>query len=128
MNNVLVEYFEEYVLSRYEIHQYCKQLGYSYKIYQNNKVAIIETGLDSWKLIAKQFVNNDKLVNRIEVKHCNRGGNKKGKMQYHFQAYADTIGYVFMGIIKTYDHENNIIEDIFMLKDVFDELALLKHA
>ena len=128
MNRILLENYEEHALSRHEIHKYCKQLGYSYKIHQDNRVAIIETELDSWKLIAKQFINNDKMVNRVEVRHYNRGGNKKGKMQYHFQTYADTIGYVFMGIIKTHVHENNIIDDMFALKDIFDGLGALKHA
>lgn len=121
-------YFEDFALNEVEIRKYCKKLGYSYSMHQKNKVAIIETGLDSWKLTAKQFINNYKLVNRIEVKHYNRNKNKTGKVIYHFQTYADTIEYAFMNVIKTHNHATNILSSITSLKNTLDDLDKPKYA
>ena len=122
------DYHEEFSLSELKLREYCKVLKYNYRSYQNNRIAIIETGSDSWKLTTKQRFKNGELVDSIEIKHYNRGGNKSGKMQYHFQCYARDLDYVFTNIISTHKAQGCMVDNLVTLKDVFEGLKILKRA
>lgn len=128
MEKLQTNEYQEFTLNEFKIREYCRMLKYNYKIYQNNIISIIETGSDSWKLTTKPKYKNGILVNRIEVKHYNTGGNKSGKMQYHFQCYAKDIDYIFTNIISTHRAQGCMIDNLIMLKDVFEDLRILKRA
>ena len=120
--------YNEFSLNELKIREYCKLLNYNYKIYQGNSIAIIETGSDSWKLTAKQRFNKGKQIDSIEIKHYNRGGNKSGKMQFHFQCYAKDLDYVFTNIISTHKAQSCMVDNLITLKGVFEGLKILKRA
>lgn len=118
----------EYLLDEYKIKDYCTQYNYKYKMHQGNRIAIIETCTDSWKITANETINRCGTGTDIEVGHYNKSGNKKGKMQFHTQKHARDIDYVFNSIISTHISGKNTLDCIFDIKSIFNDIKKLKHA
>jgi len=96
-------------LDEMEIKKLCKKYNYKYRCFHNT--AIIETGIDMWKITLTGVKNK-----KIMVEHMNKNGNKKGKIQFHKQRIAYDLDWVFKNIINPHQTFENVFNETFKIK------------
>jgi len=101
------------MLNELKIKRYCDVNKYSYR-YFNDTVVVI-TGLDAWELTD--------MGNRILVRHINKYGNKKGKMQFHPQRIAYDVDWIFKNIITSHKNNNGICQRVLRMKKIIAEIT-----
>lgn len=113
---------ENSILDEQKIKMYCKKYGYSYNYFGYN--TIIETGMDVWKLEDVEVFNkeNKEYNSIIKVKHYNKKGNSKGKMQFHPQRYARDIDYIFNNIIIPHELKRGAYQKAFKIKKLLQNV------
>lgn len=103
------------VLDEMEIKRLCKKYNYKYRYFY--ETAIIETGVDMWRITLTGIK-----YKKIMVEHINKNGNKKRKIQFHKQRVAYDLDWIFKNIISPHQDFLNVFNETFKIKKLLTQV------